>query len=196
MGIVMENAVKKGFDIKKIIFIIADIIIAGLLILADQLIKNYVVLNLELNTYVKFWPGFIYLEHLHNHGAAFSSFENKKFFLLLIGVIFLAFIVYLIIKMPVYKKFIPAYIFLAMLIGGGVGNMIDRIRLGYVVDYIGLDFWKTYPIFNFADCCVVLGVIGLFILFIFVYKDNDLDFLRFFKNDKNDKNENNNKSES
>jgi signal peptidase II len=84
----------------------------------------------------------------------------------------------MLIKLPDYKKFIPAHVFFTMIIAGGVGNMIDRIRFDYVIDYISF-ILIHYPIFNFADIAVVLGVIGLIILFLFVYKEKDLEFLNF-----------------
>ena len=74
-------------------------------------------------------------------------------------------------------------IFSAMVISGGIGNLIDRIRIGYVVDYIEVSLFR-FAIFNFADICVVLGVVGLFILFLFVYKEKDLEFIRFKKSSK------------
>lgn len=187
----INSSENKSLITKKIILLIAVIVLTVILIFVDQIIKNYIVSNIELNSEVSFWPGFIYLMNLHNYGAAFSSFQNKKALLLIVGILFLAVIFLIVIKLPAKSKFIPAYIFLSMLIGGGVGNMADRIRLGYVVDYIGLDFWKSYPIFNFADCCVVLGVIGLFILFIFVYKEDDLKFLKFTKTNKDKSDDNN-----
>jgi len=67
-----------------------------------------------------------------------------------------------------------------MIVAGGVGNMIDRFRFDYVVDFISFVL-INYPIFNVADIYVVLAVIGVFILFLFVYKDEDLDFLSFKK---------------
>ena len=65
-----------------------------------------------------------------------------------------------------------------LVLGGGVGNMIDRIRLDYVVDFIYFSC-INFPIFNFADMCVTIGTIVLVILILFVYKENDLSFLGF-----------------
>ncbi|MGN1147674.1 MAG: signal peptidase II, partial [Lachnospiraceae bacterium] len=70
------------------------------------------------------------------------------------------------------------YVLCGILTGGALGNMIDRIRLGYVVDFIYFSL-IDFPIFNVADMCIVVSVIILGILFLFVYKEEDLSFLNF-----------------
>lgn len=72
------------------------------------------------------------------------------------------------------------HVLLAVIVAGGIGNMIDRFRLDYVVDFISFVL-INYPIFNVADIYVV-ATIGLFILFLFVYKEKDLEFLNFKQN--------------
>lgn len=166
----------------KAVILTVNAIIAAVLITLDQVIKAKIVEVFTADPSEKmFIPGVIYLKYLKNDGAAFSSFRNQKWFLLAISVLFMALIIFVMVKLPTTKKFVPANILFSMIVAGGVGNMIDRIKQSYVVDYLGFDFWRSYPIFNFADICVVLGVVGLFILFIFVYKDKDLEFLRFKK---------------
>lgn len=166
----------------KAILLVIDAIIAAILIVLDQLIKSKIVEVFTADpSEKKFIPGVIYLVYLKNTGAAFSSFQNQKWLLLLISIIFMGLIAFVMFKLPLGKKFLPANILFSLVIAGGIGNMIDRIKQSYVVDYLGFDFWRSYPIFNFADVCVVLGVVGLFILFLFVYNEKDLDFLRFKK---------------
>ena len=175
----------------KAILLFVDAIIAAILIVLDQVIKSKVVEVFTADrSEKKFIPGVIYLVYLKNTGAAFSSFQNQKWLLLLISIVFMAVLAFIMIKLPLRKKFIPANVLFSLVIAGGIGNMIDRIKQSYVVDYLGFDFWRSYPIFNFADICVVVGVIGLFILFLFVYKENDLDFLRFKKAKVAEKSEN------
>lgn len=169
----------------KAILLTIDVILAAILIVLDQIIKSKVVEVFTADpSEKKFIPGVIYLIYLKNTGAAFSSFQNQKWLLVLISVVFMAILAFVVFKLPVAKKFVPANVLFAMVIAGGIGNMIDRIKQSYVVDYLGFDFWRSYPIFNFADICVVLGVVGLFILFLFVYKEKDLEFIRFKKSSK------------
>ena len=191
--------------VEKVIMVLVSILLAGGLIVTDQIIKSKMVemfsdsiVNGYNSVEKKFIPGVIYLRYLENRGAAWSSFSDKRWFLILVSSLFMLAVLYVIIKMPSAKKYISAHVLLSMIVAGGIGNMIDRVKQGYVVDYLGLDFWKSYPIFNFADICVVLGVLGIFILFIFVYKENDLDFLRFKKKASADMGQNaeNNEEES
>ena len=163
------------------IAIIVDVVIIGILIALDQFIKYLVVNRLKDNPAFVLIPNVLELDYLENRGSAFGMLQNQKIVILLVGFIFMAVIVFLIIKLPLKKKFLPAHVLFAMVIAGGVGNMIDRFRLDYVVDFISFVLIH-FPIFNFADCCVVIGVIGLFILFLFVYKENDLEFLKFKQN--------------
>ena len=102
----------------------------------------------------------------HNTGAAFSSFEGRTFMLTAVTVIFLGAIVFYMIKYKPTSRLLTAC--LAMVAGGGLGNLIDRIRLSYVVDFIHL--WPFNFIFNAADVFVVFGTIMLFVYFIFFDK--------------------------
>jgi signal peptidase II len=107
--------------------------------------------------------------------------QNQKFFILFVGVVFLAVILFLLHKLPEDKKFDVVHILLAAVIAGGLGNMIDRIKLDYVVDFISFVL-INFPIFNVADCYIVVATILLFILFLFVFTEKDLEFLSFKQN--------------
>ncbi|MBQ9140477.1 MAG: signal peptidase II, partial [Lachnospiraceae bacterium] len=113
-------------------------------------------------------------------GVAFGMFQNQRFMILLVGIIFMSVILFMIHKMPVNKKFIILHIVFSCIIAGGIGNMIDRISLGYVVDFISFVL-INFPIFNVADCYVVCATIVLFIMFLFVLTEEDLDFISFKK---------------
>ena len=92
----------------------------------------------------------------------------------------MAAIIFLLLRLPEGWKFDILQILLIFILAGGVGNMIDRFFLGYVVDFfyfVLIDF----PIFNVADCYVVCATIGLCILFLFVMEENELDFISFKK---------------
>ena len=97
------------------------------------------------------------------------------------GIIFLAVILFFLFKLPLQKKFCSVHILLSFIVAGGIGNMIDRIRFDYVVDFI---YFKLidFPIFNVADCYIVCGTIVMFLLFLFVFKEKDLEFLSFKQN--------------
>ena len=178
---------KKNSYSKKIMVLI-DIVIMAFLIAADQFIKkivsDYFILEetpLKTKEPIVLIKNVLELDYLRNSGSAFGMLQNQKIFILLVGFIFMAVIVFLIIKLPEKKKFIIAHVFFALVVAGGIGNMIDRFRLDYVVDFISFVLIH-FPVFNFADCCVVIGVFGLFFLFLFVYKENDLEFLKFKQN--------------
>ncbi|MDE7114399.1 MAG: signal peptidase II, partial [Acetatifactor sp.] len=82
---------------------------------------------------------------------------------------------------PNKKKFVKVHVLLSVVIAGGIGNMIDRFRFDYVVDFISFVL-INYPIFNVADIYIVVATLGLFVLFMFVFQEKDLEFLSFKQN--------------
>lgn len=161
---------------KKIGWLCLDGILIALLLLLDQWTKQLAVTHLKGKPAIPLIDGVLELNYLENRGSAFGMFQNRKVFLLLVGFIFLALVLFVLFRIPEQKKFHILHILIAMTIAGGVGNMIDRFRLEYVVDFISFVL-INFPIFNVADICVVVAVIGFFILYLFVYKENDLEFL-------------------
>lgn len=153
-----------------------DAVLVVLLLILDQFTKYLAVSHLKGKSAVPLIHGVLELQYLENRGAAFGMLQNQKIFILLIGIVFLAIILFFLVKLPEEKKFNIVHILAAVTIAGGVGNMIDRFRLDYVVDFIYFTL-IDFPIFNVADIFVVLATIGLFIMFLFVYKDHDLEFL-------------------
>ena len=119
----------------------------------DQFFKFWVVANIPLGGHQDFLPGIVSLTHIHNTGAAFSMFENMRVFLLIITTLSIAVIIVYMVRA---KLTVTARIALSMILGGAVGNAIDRIVNGYVVDMFDLDFME-YAIFNVADCFIVVG---------------------------------------
>ncbi|MBR2334674.1 MAG: signal peptidase II [Clostridia bacterium] len=136
-------------------------IITVLLIIAsvvlDQVSKLLVVANMELGQSIDVIPGIFRFTYIHNEGAAFGSMADSRWiFMILSSVAIIAILVYMFWKKPQSKLLRAALILVA---GGGIGNMIDRIFLGYVIDF--LDFC-AFPnlwmwIFNVADACVCIG---------------------------------------
>ena len=138
-------------------------LISALLVGLDQWSKYLTVQNISLGETKEFIPGFLSLTHLRNTGAAWSLLEGKIIFFYVITVIVSVVIIYLLIKN--YKKSIWYSVGLSFVLAGAIGNFIDRVRLGYVVDMLQTDF-MNFPIFNVADSTLVVGVICIFIYLI------------------------------
>lgn len=138
-------------------------LISALLVGLDQWSKYLTVQNISLGETKEFIPGFLSLTHLRNTGAAWSLLEGKMTFFYVITVIVSVVIIYLLIKN--YKKSIWYSVGLSFVLAGAIGNFIDRVRLGYVVDMLQTDF-MNFPIFNVADSTLVVGVICIFIYLI------------------------------
>lgn len=163
---------------KKSRMLCMDGVLIFLMIAFDQLTKYLAVSRLRGNQPFVLIEGVLELDYLENRGSAFGMLQNQKAFLLLIGLLFMGVILFLLLRLPEQKKFLIVHILLSCIIAGGVGNMADRFRLGYVVDFISFVL-INYPIFNVADIYIVVSTIGLFVLFLFVFKDEDLEFLNF-----------------
>lgn len=170
---------KKGSRKKKFIWI--DIAVTLVLLALDQFTKYLAIRHLKDAPPLVLIDGVLELQYLENRGSAFGMLQNQKAFILFVGVVFLAFILFFLFKLPDNKKFDIVHILLAVVIAGGIGNMIDRFRFDYVVDFISFVLIH-YPIFNVADCYIVVAMILLFLLFVFVYKEKDLEFLSFKQN--------------
>lgn len=139
-------------------------IIAIVAVVLDQVSKYIVVQNIELRGKVPFIDGFMSFYHTRNTGAAFSMLSDSRWVFMVFSTISMGIIVYLLYKE--YKRHILLNISLAMILGGGIGNMIDRVRLGYVVDFFCTEF-VDFAIFNVADCFITVGavVLGVYIVF-------------------------------
>ena len=106
-----------------------------------------------------------------NTGAAFGIFSKSTTFLIGLSAVIVALMIFVDIMLKVRSK--TYSIGFGLILAGALGNFIDRISLGYVRDFIMFDFWKTFPIFNFADCCVMIGAVLICIHFIFLSKAGD-----------------------
>ncbi len=139
-------------------------------IAGDQLLKYWVVRHLEIGQSAAFLPGLVRLTRLHNTGAAWGSFSGSTALLTAVTAVLLAAVAWLVLKKVIRH---PLGLCAAMLVlGGGIGNMIDRICRGYVVDMFDLEF-MSYPIFNLADCFVVVGVILGAVYYLWFYDKYD-----------------------
>lgn len=111
-------------------------------------------------------PHLIDFKYTTNPGAAWGILAGKQAFLIFLAVLFVAVFIWYYIKER--NKTWLLTISVGLLLAGCIGNMIDRIFLGYVRDFIMFDFWKSFPVFNIADIALCIGV-ALFIIYLIVY---------------------------
>ena len=150
-------------------------LLVGGIVALDQWTKFLVVDMIPLQGHVDAIPGLFHLTYVQNTGAAFSMFAGMQWLFALVFVIFTAMILW-----DYFKKQMPFSKFerwmIVAIYGGGLGNMIDRLRLGYVVDMIKVDFME-FPVFNVADCFITCGCVALLASLILFNKE-------FWKEDK------------
>lgn len=145
------------------------IVLTIILILLDQITKLLVTLSINLNTGISLIPSFFSLVYVQNTGAAWGMFSSGTIILALLSVIFLAFFVKYIIDRKDMDNF--EVVISSMLIGGIVGNLIDRLVRGYVVDFFSFKIFSyNFPIFNVADCFIVISIILLLFKIYFLDK--------------------------
>ena len=130
------------------------------IVAADQFTKYLVVANIPLHTEIPAIPGLFHLTYVRNTGAAFSSFEGQMWLFVIVFVIFTAAILWEFSRKRWPFTMSERWMIVAIY-GGGLGNMIDRIRLGFVVDMIEVEFMQ-FPVFNVADCFITCGCVLLF----------------------------------
>lgn len=159
--------------------LLIDFIIAAALLFLDQLTKHLVIVHLKNRPALVLIKGVLELQYFENTGIAFSLFRDRKAFILITGFLVLAVILFFLFRVPQDRKFRIVHVLMAALVAGALGNILDRIRYDYVVDFISFVL-INYPIFNVADCYIVVSATVLFILFLFVYKEEDLPWMSFF----------------
>lgn len=122
--------------------------------LLDQLVKYVVQLKLSPFQSITVWGEWVSLTYVMNQGAAFGILESQRIFLIAVAVGVFLFTWYIREELKKYPRLFQLGIAIAL--GGALGNLIDRIRLGFVIDFIDVHFW---PVFNIADIAIVLGII-------------------------------------
>ena len=142
-------------------------------VVLDQWTKALTVANIPLYQEVPFLDGLFHFTYIQNTGAAFSSFRGQQWLFALIFAVFTVFLIWELRKNSM--GFLPFERWcIAAIWAGGLGNMIDRVRLGYVVDMIEVDF-ISFPVFNVADCFITCGCVLLVLHLLLFNKE-------FFKN--------------
>lgn len=151
------------------------IILSAVIVGIDQLIKYFVFNFLKPVGSVDVIPGLFSLDYVENKGAAFGMMANMRWVFIVFTIVVIAIILYVVFKKKITNKlFIASAI---LLIGGGIGNLIDRIFLGFVIDYLSVSFFP--PVCNFADYCITIGTVLLLVYLLF--------FSDYFKSNKKDK---------
>ena len=135
------------------------ILFAAIAVALDQITKAMTVANIPLYTRIPFLDGVFHFTYIQNTGAAFSSFPGQQWLFALIFAIFTVLMVYELWKNTMGFKPFERWC-LVTIWAGGLGNMIDRVRLGYVVDMIEVEFIR-FPVFNVADCYITCGCVLL-----------------------------------
>ena len=136
---------------------------------ADQLTKYLVVQNIPLRGQVEVIPGLFHLTYVRNTGAAFSIFQGMQWLFALIFLVFTALVIWDLVKKAMPFTKLERWL-IVCIYAGGLGNMIDRLRLGYVVDMIEVEF-MNFPVFNVADCFITCGCVLLILHLIFFNKE-------------------------
>lgn len=159
---------------------IAGIIGVLLLLILDQFTKYLATTYLKGGRSIILIKGVFQLHYLENRGAAFGMMQGMKPWFVVGTVLLLAVMIFIYWKSPMEKKFKWARLITVILAAGAIGNLVDRLRLDYVVDFLYFEL-INFPIFNVADVYVSCGMVFLVLVCFFYYKEEDLDRLLPFK---------------
>lgn len=146
-----------------------------LLLAFDQYTKYLATQHLKGQESIVLIKNVFSLHYLENTGAAFGLFENQRIFFIVSTAIILCLIAYFFVKMPKEKRYHPMLLTSLFVVAGAIGNGIDRIWLGYVVDFFYFEL-IDFPIFNVADCYIVVALFIFSYLLLFYYKEEELTF--------------------
>ncbi len=172
----LKNTTKQ--KLIKFFVLLTDILAMAALIFLDQYTKNMAVARLKDKPAFSIINGVLEFNYLENTGAAFGMLQNQRMFFIFVEVIVLSVIAYILYKTPNQKKYTLMHILLSLIAAGAIGNMIDRVRLNYVIDFIYVAI-INFPIFNMADIYVTVATFFLIIALLFYYKEKDLNFIGF-----------------
>jgi len=138
------------------------------MIFCDRYVK-VLTMSLELDETAPFIPGILQFRRVHNYGAAWSSLSGARWLLVAVTAVGLGVLTWLLVKIVRHPLGQWA---LTMVIAGGIGNLVDRVCLGYVIDMLDVTLF-SYPVFNIADCFVVVGTIMALIYYLNYYAESD-----------------------
>ncbi len=153
----MKKKRKFGYDLNKGYLIIAVTICV--------IFWDFILKVITDGNDISFINGFIGFYSVHNYGAAWSMFSGHTIWLTIItAIVIVAMIVFVCFFKFRTRLFSISF---GLILGGAVGNLIDRVFLGYVRDFIRFEFWPSFPTFNIADCCLVIGVVLMCVFILF-----------------------------
>ena len=156
-------------------------IIILVLTLLDQVSKHLVLTYLQGANDISLISGVLQLRYIENRGMAFGLFEGKIPVFVILCLLFFCLFVYVYARIPRTRYYLPLAVTSVIMVSGALGNFIDRVFRGYVVDFIYFSL-IDFPVFNMADIYVVCSGILLVLLVCFKYRnDEDYDFLRIKK---------------
>ena len=141
----------------------------------DRITKNWVSLRLKTDGPIEFFNDGFELFYLENRGAAWGILSGKIWLLIVFTALVLCLLLFFYYRIPNDKRFLLLRCSLLLIISGALGNIIDRIRFRYVIDFLYVKI-IDFPVFNVADCYVTIGTFLLIIALLFVYKDSELGF--------------------
>jgi len=159
------------------------LIIIPILLAADQATKYWAMNWLQFNGPVDVIDGVFQFRYLTNYGAAWGMFENQILFFLITTILTVALLAFIYFRIPPVKKYIPFRLIVLVIISGAIGNLIDRVVFGFVIDFLYFEL-IDFPIFNVADIYVTVSAFILAYLFIFHYKDDEFTFLSLQKDNR------------
>lgn len=144
-----------------------------ILVFLDQWTKYLAVTHLKGNVPIVMIKNVFELSYVENRGAAFGIFQNQRWIFLILTFVVMIVLLYLYGKLPAVKRYLPMRVCLIIVFSGALGNMIDRMRNGYVVDFF---YFKLidFPVFNVADIYVTVTVVIAMFLFLFYYGEEEL----------------------
>ena len=165
-------------SLKKKFFLFLDLLMIAGLIALDQYTKQWAKVYLKDKPAYNLINGILELNYLENQGAAFGMLPNQKVFFIFVAFVILFVVGYVLLKVPDQKKYTILHFLFSLIVAGSIGNMIDRVRYDYVVDFIYF-VRINFPIFNVADIYATVSAIVLLFLLLFAYKERDLYFISF-----------------
>lgn len=148
------------------------LLISLFIVVCDQLLKSYIVTNFHIGQIKTIIPGILSFNYLQNNGAAWNILTGQMWLFYLISIVAIVICLYFLFSKKYRKPLLD--IGIALVLGGIIGNFIDRLHLKYVVDMLQLDF-VDFNIFNIADSAITVGVIIIFIYLIFFDKEDKND---------------------
>ena len=167
---------KNKFVNNKAKMIVIDFILMLILVAIDQFVK-YIFIPFKEKKPIVIIDKILELTYVENRGAAFGMLKGQRIFFIFLAIIFFLFMGFLIAKLPYEKKFLKLNIAFAFIFAGAIGNTLDRIIRGYVVDFI---YFKIidFPVFNVADIYITVATFFVIIFIIFCYKEEDFNFMK------------------